>query len=108
MLFEQLSLPFYYLSSKSEICNFQHPIIHQYITRLNIPMHEVELMQLLKCVQNLREVVPHNNLTINEPLFSYFIKIIYQISFVAKLEHDVDDVFVSDDVLNTDDVLVLP
>lgn len=65
MLFKQLPLSLYNLPRKPKIRNLQHPIINQNITRFNIPMHKIKLMQLLKRIQNLRKVIPHNNLTIH-------------------------------------------
>lgn len=73
-------------------------------------MHEVGFVQLLERIQNHREVVPDQPLTIppiEHALLLHLAPVIHQISLVAEFEHNINDVVIADNVLNTDDVLVL-
>lgn len=108
MFLKELAFALDDLPGEAKIRDLKHSIIDQDVAGLNIPMHEVKLMQFLKGVQNLAKIVTYNDFPVHQALPTDLPKIIHQISLVAEFQHDVDDIVVTDDVFDPDNVLVLP
>lgn len=73
-------------------------------------MHKIGFIQLFESIKDHREVVPDQSLPISaieHALLLHLAPVIHQISLIAELKHNIDDIVVADDVLNADDVLVL-
>lgn len=107
MLFKNFPFPLNNLPSKSKISNLEYSIINKNITGLNISVHKVKLIQFSKSIEYLGKVVPDNNFSINHSLFFDFVEKKHKILLIAEFEHNVDDIFIPNDVLDSDYVLVL-
>ena len=108
MLLKGLLLAFHDLAGESEIGNLQHPILDQNVRWLDIPMHEVVFIEFPEGIQDLGEVVANMRFLLNNLLALEFGEEVDQVTVVTVLQHYIYCVLLLHDVLDPDDMLILP
>lgn len=69
-------------------------------------MHKIEFVELFKSIKDLREIISYNYFSIDKSLSFNLSKIKNKIFFITEFQHDINDVFISYNILNSDDVFI--
>lgn len=108
LFFKRFSLFLEYLSCKAKISHFQDTIMHKNIRGFDISMHEIMFVQFLESIQYLWEIVTDIKFVFYLSFVFKFCEVIIEISLVTKFKHDKNLIFFPGDVLNLDNMLILP
>lgn len=98
------------LLTEPKICDLQDIIIHKYIFGLDIPMYDIEFIEILEGIKYLFEV-PQNILLFSYPALTVqYPEVIIQILVIAIFKDEVYPMIlgIADHVLNLDDIGVMP
>lgn len=69
-------------------------------------MHKIEFIELFKSIKDLREIISYNYFSIDNSLSFNLSKIKNKVLFITEFQHDINDVFISYNILNSDDVFI--
>lgn len=97
------------LFAEPKISDLEHIIIHKYIFRFDIPMYDIEFIEILECIEYLLEV-PQDILFLSYPTLTIqYPEVIIQILVIAILQDQVYPMILSipDDILYLDDIWVM-